>query len=196
MFDWDILKQEIDVTNFSISFWQYRCNSEFSVFLSNVWDEIHHSVLRYLICWIDSVSSVADLCMTNQIYSILLNAFELKEITELQKAHLKMVLEDGETRTIFKCFIEMRHVLKPRVLSFPSPGALMERNHRNTETKPPKHRNESNETTETTGTTEKNYKNLNKTIATASIAPPLLNSGRIVMNNDLPNSFLWFSRYS
>ena len=59
-----------------------------------------------------------------------------------------------------------------------------ERNHRNTETKPPKHRNE------TTETTEKNYKNLNKTIATASIAPPLLNSGRIVMNNDLPNSFL------
>ena len=41
------------------------------------------------------------------IYSVLLNAFDFKEITELQNAGLKMFLEDGETRTrsckSFKC---------------------------------------------------------------------------------------------
>ena len=51
-----------------------------------------------MICWIESVSPVADLCLTNQIYSVLLNAFEFKEITEVQNPHLKMLLEDGETR--------------------------------------------------------------------------------------------------
>ena len=60
-----------------------------------------------MICWIESVDPVADLCLTNQIYSILLNAFEFKEITEVQNAHLKMLFEDGETRTrrckTFKC---------------------------------------------------------------------------------------------
>ena len=38
-----------------------------------------------------------DLCLTNQIYSALLNAFEFKEITEVQNAHLQMLLEDDET---------------------------------------------------------------------------------------------------
>ena len=52
-----------------------------------------------MICWIESVDPVADLCLTNQIYSALLNAFEFKEITEVQNAHLKMLLEDGKTRT-------------------------------------------------------------------------------------------------
>ena len=53
-----------------------------------------------MICWIDSLDPVADLCLpTNQIYSVLLNAFEFKEITEVQNAHLKMLLEDGEMRT-------------------------------------------------------------------------------------------------
>ena len=51
-----------------------------------------------MICWIESVSPVADLCLTNQIYSVLLNAFEFKEIIEVQNPHLKMLLEDGETR--------------------------------------------------------------------------------------------------
>ena len=41
---------------------------------------------------------VADLCLTNQIYSVLLNAFEFKEITEAQNAHLKMLLEDEKMR--------------------------------------------------------------------------------------------------
>ena len=35
------------------------------------------------------VDPVDDLCLTNQIYSVLLNAFEFKEITEVQNAHLK-----------------------------------------------------------------------------------------------------------
>ena len=42
-----------------------------------------------MICWIESVYPVADLCLTNQIYSVLLNAFEFKEITEVPNAYLK-----------------------------------------------------------------------------------------------------------
>ena len=60
-----------------------------------------------MICWIDSFNPVADLCLTNQIYSVLLNAFESKVITEVQNADLKMLLEDGEKRSsrckTFKC---------------------------------------------------------------------------------------------
>ena len=46
----------------------------------------YHSILTeiFVICWIESVDPVADLCLTNQIYSVLLNAFEFKEITEVQ----------------------------------------------------------------------------------------------------------------
>ena len=50
-----------------------------------------------MICWIGSVDPVGDLCLTNQIYSALLNAFEFKEITEVQNAHLQMLLKDHET---------------------------------------------------------------------------------------------------
>ena len=50
----------------------------------------------FVICWIGSVDPVDDLCLTNQIYSALLNAFEFKEITEAQNAHLQMLLEDDE----------------------------------------------------------------------------------------------------
>ena len=50
-----------------------------------------------MICWIESVDPVDDLCLTNQIYSVLLNAFEFKQIIEVQNAHLKMFLEDDET---------------------------------------------------------------------------------------------------
>ena len=61
----------------------------------------------FVICWIESVDPVDDLCLTNQIYSVLLNASEFKEITEVQNAHVKIlldivstnyVLEDDETR--------------------------------------------------------------------------------------------------
>ena len=51
----------------------------------------------FVICWIGSVDPVDDLCLTNQIYSALLNAVEFKEITEVQNAHLQMLLEDDET---------------------------------------------------------------------------------------------------
>ena len=47
-----------------------------------------------MICWIGSVDPVYDLCLTNQSYSALLNAFEFKEITEAQNAHLQMPLDD------------------------------------------------------------------------------------------------------
>ena len=50
-----------------------------------------------MICWIESVDPVDVLCLTNQIYSVLLNAFEFKEITEVQNAYLKMLFEDDET---------------------------------------------------------------------------------------------------
>ena len=39
----------------------------------------------FVICWIGSVDPVDDLCLRNQIYSALLNAFEFKEITEVEK---------------------------------------------------------------------------------------------------------------
>ena len=57
--------------------------------------------LRFIIlfCWMESVDPVADLRLKNQIYSVLLNGFEFKEITYVQNAHLKMLLEDDETRT-------------------------------------------------------------------------------------------------
>ena len=52
----------------------------------------------FVICSIGSVDPVDDLCLTNQSYSALLNAFEFKEITEaVQNAHLQMLLEDDET---------------------------------------------------------------------------------------------------
>ena len=51
----------------------------------------------FVICWIESVDPVDDLCLTNQIYSVLLNAFEFKEITEVQNAHLNMLLEDDQS---------------------------------------------------------------------------------------------------
>ena len=47
----------------------------------------------------ESVDPVDDLCLTNQIYSVLLNTFELKEITEVQNAHHKILLEDDENVT-------------------------------------------------------------------------------------------------
>ena len=43
----------------------------------------------FVIRWIESVDPVSDLCLTNQIYSVLLNAFELKEIAEVQNTTLK-----------------------------------------------------------------------------------------------------------
>ena len=58
-------------------------------------DTLEHEVL--VICWIGSVDPVDDLCLTNQIYSALLNAFEFKEIIEAQNAHLQMLLNDDET---------------------------------------------------------------------------------------------------
>ena len=50
-----------------------------------------------MICCIKSIDPVDDLCLTNQIYSVLSNAFEFKEITAVLNPHLKMLLEDDET---------------------------------------------------------------------------------------------------
>ena len=69
--------------------------------VSNVlsWDSSFCSEI-FVICWIEFVDPFADLCLpTNQIYSVLLNAFEFNEITEVQNAHPKMLLEDGKTQT-------------------------------------------------------------------------------------------------
>ena len=51
----------------------------------------------FVIYWIGSVDPVDDLCLTNQIFSALLNAYKFKEITEVQNAHLQMLPEDDET---------------------------------------------------------------------------------------------------
>ena len=48
----------------------------------------------FVICWFGSLDLVDDFCLTNKIYSALLNAFEFKEITEVQNAHLQMLLDD------------------------------------------------------------------------------------------------------
>jgi len=68
--------------------------------VSNVWVEIHHSVLRYL--W-----SVGSILSTLLLICVLLNAFESKVITEVKNADLKMLLEAGEKRSsrckTFKC---------------------------------------------------------------------------------------------
>ena len=82
--------------------------------VSNVRVEIHHSFLRYL-----SVDPTADLCRTNQIYSVLLNAFEFKEITEVQNAHLKVTKRDlvvASTRHHHARFLKYY----PRALCMPS----------------------------------------------------------------------------
>ena len=50
-----------------------------------------------MISWIGSVDPVDDLWLASQIYSALLNALEFKEITEVQNAHLQVLLEDDET---------------------------------------------------------------------------------------------------
>ena len=61
------------------------CNESSSVCEPLSRSLFHHSVLRYL-----SVDPAADLCVTNQIYSVLLRTFELKGIPEVQNTHLKM----------------------------------------------------------------------------------------------------------
>ena len=70
------------------------CSPRLPIFLVE-FDTLELEIL--VICWIGSVDPVDDLCLTNQIYSALLNAFEFKEITEAQNAHLQMLLEDDET---------------------------------------------------------------------------------------------------
>ena len=61
----------------------------------------YHSILteRFVICWIESVDPVTDLCLTNQIYSVLLNAFEFKEITEAQNTTLKCFFKMAKRET-------------------------------------------------------------------------------------------------
>ena len=54
---------------------------------SEIWTSATDSEI-FVICWIESVDPMADLCLTNQIYSVLLYAFEFKEIT--LKCFLKM----------------------------------------------------------------------------------------------------------
>ena len=83
-------KRNCDISNTLNAF----AASKFQVFLVE-FDKLELEI--FVICWIGSVDLVDDLCLTNQIYSALLNAFEFKEITEVQIAHLQMLLEDDET---------------------------------------------------------------------------------------------------
>ena len=68
--------------------------SKFQVFLVE-FDTLELEI--FVNSWIGCVDLVDDLSLTNQIYSALLNAFEFEEITEVQNAHLQMLLEDDET---------------------------------------------------------------------------------------------------
>ena len=89
---WHIQK-EIDITNFISLSDNIDATLNFQCFKrSSFYSEI------FVICWIESVDPVADLSLTKQIYSVLLNAFEFKEITRNHwstKYYLKMLLEDG-----------------------------------------------------------------------------------------------------
>ena len=75
------------------------------------------------------IDLVADFCLTKQIYSELLNAFEFKEITEVQIDLLKMLLEDGKTRTrrykTFECsemlLEDCKAERQPRGCKYPTP---------------------------------------------------------------------------
>ena len=67
-----------------------------------------------MICWIEAVDPVADLCLTNQIYSVLLNAFEFKEIPKCKMLTLKCFsklakreLEDARPSNALKCCQKM-----------------------------------------------------------------------------------------
>ena len=61
----------------------------------------YHSILTeiFVICWIETVDPVAELCLTNQIYSVLLNTFEFKEITEAQTTTLKCFFKMAKRET-------------------------------------------------------------------------------------------------
>ena len=53
----------------------------------------------FVICWIESVDPVDDFVSDKpNLFITAVNAFEFKEITEVHNAHLKMLLEDDETR--------------------------------------------------------------------------------------------------
>ena len=78
-----------------------------------------------MICWIESVDPVDDLCLTNQIYSALLNAFEFKEITEAHNAHLKMLPENDETRPRgCRMTATQQHLCLCQIFNFSSIGGL------------------------------------------------------------------------
>ena len=53
--------------------------------------------LRFIILFRDIQCDLLER-VCRQIYSVLLNASEFKEITEVQNAHVKILLEDDETR--------------------------------------------------------------------------------------------------
>ena len=82
----------------NISFWQYRCNSEFSVFLA--------FELRFIILFWDICDLLDRVCRPRcwfvsdkaSLFITVVNAFEFKEVTEVQNVPLKTLLEDDETR--------------------------------------------------------------------------------------------------
>ena len=81
-----------------ISFWQYRCNSEFSVFLT--------FELGFIILFWDTCDLLDRVCWPRcwfvsdkpNLFKTIVSAFEFKEITKVQNAHIIMPLEDNETR--------------------------------------------------------------------------------------------------
>ena len=74
-----------------------------------------------MICWIESVDPVADLCLTNQIYSVLLNTFEFKEITEVQNTSLKCFFKMAKRELAPGRWQMKGDETRPRGCKYPTP---------------------------------------------------------------------------
>ena len=113
-----------------------------------------------MICWIGSVDPVGDLCLTNQIYSALLNAFEFKEITEAQNVDCEQSLF-GHSRLSSR---EGIHASEESASAkrAKAEGRLRDKagneGNRNTQTKPPEPPKHRNETTETPKRNNRNHR--------------------------------------
>ena len=67
------------------------------------------------VCWIESVDSVADLCLTNQIYPVLMNAFELKSCRRWRNA----------TSNLIPRVLSLLRVARPRGCKYPTPPCAL-----------------------------------------------------------------------
>ena len=79
----------------------------------------------FVIRWIESVDPVSDLCLTNQIYSLLLNAFELKEIAEVQNTTLKCFFKVAKRKLAPGRWRMKGNEKRPRGCKYPTPPCAL-----------------------------------------------------------------------